>query len=74
MSTACFEPSQVRNCTCGVTMSELVEEVDIGVGVQRHVRGYECPGCGVQVALRDCCGSDVGEAHRAWCEEAGPPP
>ena len=60
-----------RRCACGAPMTELVEEVDIGVGVQRHIRGYECPACGEQIALRDCCGSVVGAAHRSWCEEAG---
>ena len=47
---------------------ELADEVDIGVGVQRYVYGYECPACGTLIR-QACCGR-LGDEHESWCNEA----
>ena len=45
------------NCPkCAKVFEELYEEVDIGVGIQRHFVGYECNACGYLVAVCDWCG------------------
>ncbi len=45
---------------------EVIEdEVDIGVGVQKFVRGYDCPDCG-EIMVCDACGHVEG-AHWPWC-------
>lgn len=52
---------------------EIIDEVDIGVGIQRHLRGWACGGCGL-VAACDRCGRPDPE-HAEWCEtlkEEGP--
>jgi predicted RNA-binding Zn-ribbon protein involved in translation (DUF1610 family) len=46
---------------------ECAEEVDIGVGLQRFVYGYECPKCGA-LARCDTCGTITNE-HAEWCQE-----
>jgi len=46
---------------------KLYEEVDIGLGVQTYVYGYDCPECG-QVAFCTACGAVDG--HEAWCLDA----
>jgi hypothetical protein len=46
---------------------ECAEEVDIGVGMQRHVWGFECPTCG-QIPVHWCCGGV--NTHPAWCNYA----
>lgn len=43
----------------------LAVEVDIGVGVQTHVQGWDCPTCG-QLAAQSCCGAVFPE-HQGWC-------
>lgn len=51
---------------------ELADEVDIGVGIQKHVYGYECLQCG-QLSVCPHCGvleMENGSPHRAWCQDA----
>ncbi len=45
---------------------ECADEVDIGVGVQRHVFGYECPDCG-QLAVCSTCGVVGNLPHHPVC-------
>ena len=60
---------QVIDCPkCGKRQAtEQAEEVDIGVGIQRHVYGYECPDCGLLVKCDNCGGID--NDHMKWCKE-----
>ena len=51
----------------GHDVDEWADEVDIGVGVQRHVRGIECATCG-QIALLDCCRAWDFQPHTEFCE------
>lgn len=51
-------------------LEEVAEEVDIGVGVQRHVTGWECLECGSAIAACPHCGRPEGEGHAAWCADA----
>lgn len=44
---------------------ECADEVDIGVGIQKHVYGFECPVCG-QIPVCSTCGG-LGENHARWC-------
>lgn len=44
---------------------ECADEVDIGVGVQRFVFGYDCPVCGQLPVCRTCGG--IGDEHTKWC-------
>lgn len=59
---------------CGSKNFELVQdEVDIGVGVQTHTRGGECPNCGPIACCKMCGGWEVEKnvlAHEFWCPEA----
>jgi hypothetical protein len=48
---------------------ELFDEVDIGVGVQKHVYGYDCPLCG-QIGVCASCGALDFRPHASWCETA----
>lgn len=48
---------------------ECAEEVDIGVGIQKHVWGYDCPECG-QISLLSCCGNLETHGHTNWCNYA----
>ena len=58
-------------CSCGREADPYYEEVDIGVGIQRHLAGWECHEhggiCGVCVS----CGvaDRIGLTHRSWCNE-----
>lgn len=54
---------------CGQPAEECVEEVDVGVGTQRHVWGCECRNCG-QLSVYSCCGNWDFQGHAAWCNEA----
>jgi len=51
-------------CNCPDCV-ECADEVDIGVGIQRHVYGYECQHCG-QIPVCNTCGA-VGDDHAKWC-------
>jgi hypothetical protein len=56
------------NCPkCNGPCEELADEVDIGVGILRHVYGWDCPTCG-QIAKCPNCGAPETE-HAAWCRE-----
>lgn len=59
-------PTKIMNCpVCEHPQAEeIVEEVDIGVGIQRHTVGVDCPKCG-QIAACSACGSFDG--HETWC-------
>lgn len=48
--------------------SELANEVDIGVGVQRHIFGFECIECG-QMSVCSVCGAIGEQPHRLWCSD-----
>ena len=45
------------------------EEVDIGVGVQKHLVGWECPEHGGLCGVCSSCGvaEKVGYTHQVWC-------
>lgn len=58
--------AEVHCPTCGGPAEEDVVEVDIGVGVQKHVTGYVCQRCG-EIPVCSGCGGINGE-HRSWCE------
>lgn len=53
---------------------ECAEEVDIGVGVQKFVWGYDCPKCGEIPVCSECgaCGDQPGD-HFQWCRTKGKP-
>lgn len=56
---------------CGThKLEEVVEEVDIGVGTQRHLIGFECLECGAAIACCSQCGVPDGESHASWCPNA----
>ncbi len=63
---------KIQKCPkCGAEGAvELAEEVDIGVGIQRHVYGYECSECG-QIAVCISCGMPDFLPHAKWCETTG---
>lgn len=46
---------------------ECADEVDIGVGIQKHVWGCECPACG-QLAIHSCCGKWEFQGHATHCQ------
>lgn len=46
----------------------LAHEVDIGVGIQRHVYGFDCATCG-QISVCDECGQPDFLPHAKWCKE-----
>ncbi len=58
-------------CACGKKAEPSYEEVDIGVGTQRFLVGWECLEhggiCGVCVS----CGvaDKIGYTHQSWCRE-----
>lgn len=45
----------------------IEDEVDIGVGTQKHVLGWECPKCGGQFMVCENCGA-LAPNHEAWCK------
>ena len=54
---------------CGCKEAEeIVEEVDIGVGVQRFVVGYICPKCR-EFSICSGCGAPEGTACERWCNK-----
>ena len=56
---------------CGEIGEEISEEVDIGVGVQKHLIGMECKKCG-QIAVCNSCGQWDGSPHYTWCLPSTP--
>jgi hypothetical protein len=57
--------------TCKREAEPCHEEVDIGVGVQRYLTGWECPEHGGICGVCGVCGvaDRVGHTHRSWCAE-----
>lgn len=54
---------------CGAADCEIVsEDVDIGVGVQTHVLGYDCPVCGPHTICNTCGAWDTDKCPQ-WCED-----
>lgn len=52
---------------CDGPCEEVADEVDIGVGIQRHVTGVICPTCG-EIAFCPECGTAIDvKKHSAWC-------
>ncbi len=55
------------NCAlCEHELTILEDEVDIGVGTQKHIIGAECSNCGELYAACNYCGSV--EGHENWCD------
>jgi len=44
------------------------DEIDIGVGVQICIRGFECTNCG-QISLCMECGQPDFKDHAKWCSQ-----
>jgi hypothetical protein len=53
----------------GPGAEEIADEVDIGVGIMRHVTGWDCMECG-QIAACYSCGVPDFLPHRKGCEES----
>ena len=58
-------------CSCGKKAEPCYEEVDIGVGVQQFLVGWECPEHGGICGVCPSCGvpDRPGYAHGSWCGE-----
>ncbi len=58
-------------CSCGRVADPYEEEVDIGVGVQRFLAGWECAEHGGICGVCFSCGvADRPDyTHQAWCRE-----
>ncbi len=48
-------------------LAPVVEEVDIGVGIQEHVIYWECTSCGEMETRCDICGRLRSRGHEPWC-------
>ena len=55
-------------CACGREDDPICEEVDIGVGPQRHLVAFEYPVHGGICGVAGCCGvlDRIGERHAVW--------
>lgn len=51
-----------------VGVEELADEVDIGVGIIRHVFGLECRNCG-EIGICGTCGAFDFQPHKQYCGE-----
>lgn len=57
---------------CGVKAEADIDEVDIGVGTQHHIRGYFCTKCGAGYSVCSGCGvPEDDRPHWSWCEKVG---
>ena len=58
-------------CACGREADPCYEDVDIGVGVQRFLTGWECLEHGGICGVCGSCGvpDKVGYTHRSWCRD-----
>ena len=65
------KPNPPVTCSCGREADPCYEEVDIGVGVQRFLNGWECYEHGGICGTCNGCGvaDRVGCTHRSWCPE-----
>lgn len=59
-------------CGCGREAEPCYEEVDIGVGVQKHLVGWECSHHGGICGVCAGCGvpDKIGYVHEPWCSES----
>lgn len=65
-------PPRPRVCACGsADLEEEYDEVDIGVGALRRLRGVTCMACGRQTAIDPCCGRFGSALHEPWCPDLG---
>jgi len=63
------EPEVGNGPRCGSPGFVLdYEEVDIEVGVQRHLIGGLCPSCG-GLPVNQCCGTWDFQPHARWCRD-----
>jgi hypothetical protein len=66
-------PSGVSCPVCHGPTYEHAEEVDIGVGVQRFIVGYECQTCGSFPVCNSCGVIEFpGKEHHYWCKLVTP--
>jgi hypothetical protein len=58
-------------CSCGAEAEPYYEEVDIGVGVQQFMTGWQCPEHGGLCGVCGYCGipDKIGYTHASWCSE-----
>ena len=58
-------------CACGAVAEPFEEEVDIGVGIQRFLTGWQCPDHGGICGVCYGCGTaeKIGYTHELWCKE-----
>ena len=58
-------------CACGAVAEPFAEEVDIGVGIQRFLTGWQCPDHGGICGVCYGCGTaeKIGYTHELWCKE-----
>ena len=50
-------------------LESIVDVVDFGVGTRTFIRGFECPKCGLQMAVCNICGvPEDRRAHWSWCD------
>lgn len=58
-------------CACGAKAEPFEEEVDIGVGVQKFLTGWQCPEHGGICGGCPQCGvaEIIGRTHESWCSE-----
>ena len=56
---------------CGAVTEATYDEVDVGVGIQRFLTGYDCPACGPVVGVCWGCGTAKvdGRACASWCPD-----
>jgi len=67
-----MEPNKVSCPKCGFSCAiEIEEEVDIGVGIQKFITGWDCERCG-QMGACTSCGIAIGTEHRRWCDAKTP--
>ena len=52
---------------CGLDCVVVTDEVDIGVGIQEHILGWDCSHCGPISACNECGAPD--DNHHPWCKE-----
>jgi hypothetical protein len=66
-----LDPNPPVVCSCGREAEPYYEEVDIGVGVQLFLTGWECHEHGGICGVCNSCGvaDRIGYAHRTWCRE-----
>jgi hypothetical protein len=58
-------------CSCGREAEPFEEEVDIGVGIQKFLTGWQCSEHGGICGVCGQCGvaEKIGYTHASWCSE-----